>query len=213
MQKKTIGIILLIFIIPLVQLPGLTAFATEDETYSQPVTSSETQLSNRAIRVSEEQQSVLNFEATFLIYVPSVKTAAEEEDVSFMSEEEATVLDLVNSERENAGCGPLEANPFLRSAAFLHSQDMAVNRYFDHTALDGSRFWDRADRAGYQGFAAGENIAAGYGSPESVMNGWMNSSGHRANILNCSHTEIGIGYYFDSGSPYRRYWTQVFGRD
>lgn len=214
MLKKNIGIILLIFVIPLAQLPGLTVFATEDETIiPYPVTSSETHPSDRAITVSEDSENSLDFEASHFLYIPSVRVAFEEDDVSYMTEEEIAVLDLVNAEREQAGCGALEANPYLRTAAFLHSQDMAVNEYFDHTGLDGSRFWDRANRAGYQGAPAGENIAAGYRSAESVMNGWMNSSGHRANILNCRHTEIGIGYFYDSGSPYRSYWTQVFGRD
>ncbi|MEM8857192.1 MAG: CAP domain-containing protein, partial [Chloroflexota bacterium] len=213
MHKTTIGIILLIFIIPLMQLPGMTAFATEDEIYPQPITSSKTQQSNRAIVVSvEATTTIINFEASHFIFIPSISTAVEESDDPFMSEEEIAVINIVNEERAKVGCGAVAANPYLREAAFLHSQDMGVNNYFDHTGLNGSRFWERAEDAGYQGFAAGENIAAGQRTPESVMNGWMNSAGHRANLLNCNHTEIGVGYYYGSGSTYRHYWTQIFGR-
>ena len=70
-------------------------------------------------------------------------------------------------------------------------------------------------RAGYQWSGAGENIAAGYASPEDVMDGWMNSQGHRANILNCAFRDIGVGYVYlanDTGQVnYRHYWTQDFG--
>ncbi|MFK7800567.1 MAG: CAP domain-containing protein [Anaerolineae bacterium] len=130
-----------------------------------------------------------------------------------MTDTEVAVLDLVNARRAEAGCGPVAAERFLHEAAFLHSKDMADQRYFNHTSKDGLRFWQRAARAGYKGFAAGENIAAGQRSAESVMNSWMNSEGHRNNILNCSHTHLGIGHYYGAGSPYGHYWTQVFGRE
>ena len=116
------------------------------------------------------------------------------------------ILNLVNNERANAGCGALTLNSQLNAAADAHSEDMYVNNYFDHTGLDGSKPWDRAARAGYGSSFIGENIAAGYGSAEAVMNGWMNSSGHRANILNCSYNHLGVG--LSSGG---NYWTQLFG--
>ncbi len=116
------------------------------------------------------------------------------------------ILNLVNAERANAGCGALTLNGPLNNAADAHSEDMYVNNYFDHTGLDGSKPWDRAARAGYGSSFIGENIAAGYGSAEAVMNGWMNSSGHRANILNCSYNHLGVGH--SSGG---NYWTQLFG--
>ena len=59
-------------------------------------------------------------------------------------------------------------------------------------------------------YAAGENIAAGYGNAASVMDGWMNSPGHRANILGSSYNKVGIGYYYDANSTYRYYWVQIF---
>ncbi|MEM7798421.1 MAG: CAP domain-containing protein [Chloroflexota bacterium] len=134
-----------------------------------------------------------------------------ESEDPFSTEFELEVIRLVNEERAEAGCNPVTAEPALRLAAYSHSKDMGDNLYFSHTGLNGSRFWDRAEDAGYTGFASGENIAAGYGSPASVMNAWMNSDGHRNNILNCRHTEIGVGHYV-AGQGYNNYWTQVFGR-
>lgn len=146
-------------------------------------------------------------EADFFLYMP----LAFRPEADFLTPFEAQVVTLVNIERSKAGCGPLEANPYLRQAAFLHSKDMGDYLYFSHTGRDGSSFVTRAQRAGYPGSPRGENIAAGYGSPTSVMNGWMNSTGHRNNILNCSSNEIGVGYYA-AGQGYGSYWTQVFGR-
>ncbi|NKQ35806.1 MAG: CAP domain-containing protein [Chloroflexi bacterium] len=128
---------------------------------------------------------------------------------------EQEVLDLVNQERANAGCNPVTANEKLVAAARGHSDDMAVNDFFSHTGSDGSSPWERIARQGYSLGNGGENIAAGHSTPANVMNAWMNSSGHRANILNCAFTEIGIGYAYlanDTGAiNYRHYWTQDFG--
>ena len=125
------------------------------------------------------------------------------------------VVDLVNQERAKVGCSPLTMNTALNNAALGHSEDMARNDFFDHTGSDGSSPWDRMVRAGYQWSRAGENIAAGYVTPEDVMQGWMGSAGHRANILNCSFRDIGVGYVYlanDTGQVnYRHYWTQNFG--
>lgn len=136
---------------------------------------------------------------------------------------EQQVFDMVNQERANAACGPLSINAKLTATARGHSEDMALNDYFSHTGLDGSSVSERA-AAGYHFSWIGENIAAGQSSPESVMAGWMQSPGHRANILRCEYREIGVGYYYqaddqanvrlDNGSvsgPFRHYWTQVFG--
>ncbi|MCP3988851.1 MAG: CAP domain-containing protein [Actinomycetia bacterium] len=119
---------------------------------------------------------------------------------------EQQILNLVNVERSSAGCGALTLNTQLNNAADAHSEDMAINDYFDHTGLDGSKPWDRASAAGYQNSFIGENIAYGYRSSEAVMNGWMNSSGHRANILNCRYNHLGVGV-----SSQGNYWTQLFG--
>jgi uncharacterized protein YkwD len=130
-------------------------------------------------------------------------------DARTAQEDEVTAL--VNRERAAAGCGPLRTDERLRSAARAHSQDMAANDYFSHTGRNGSSFVDRIAAAGYpRNEAGGENIALGYRTPEDVMDGWMNSAGHRANILNCDFKAIGVGLAQDSsGTPY---WTQDFGR-
>lgn len=119
------------------------------------------------------------------------------------------VLALVNVERSRAGCGPVSANAALQSAAQGHSDDMAARDYFSHTSPDGSTFADRIRAAGYRGGAIAENIAAGQTSAKDVMRAWMASPGHRANILNCTYRDIGVGYA--TGGSYGTYWTQTFG--
>ncbi len=121
--------------------------------------------------------------------------------------EEQQVLDLVNQERAVRGFSLLAADELLTSAARGHSQDMSQNNYFSHTGLNGSSPGQRITATGYSFNTWGENIAAGYTSAASVMNGWMNSSGHRDNILKSNFCDIGIGYVAAG-----RYWTQTFGR-
>jgi uncharacterized protein YkwD len=119
------------------------------------------------------------------------------------------VLVLVNQERTKAGCQPLAADSRLATAARLHSRDMANRGYFDHTTPDGVTFDKRITNAGYRWSSVGENIAKGQKDAASVMRSWMDSPGHRANILNCTFKDIGIGLAYDS----RRapLWTQDFG--
>ena len=119
------------------------------------------------------------------------------------------VLDLTNAERANAGCPALQLNQTLNVAADGHSEDMAARNYFSHNDPEGNGPGVRIDAAGYQGRGWGENIAAGYRSAAAVVEGWMNSDGHRRNILNCNFNELGVGYA--EGGSYGVYWTQVFG--
>ncbi|MFB7465752.1 CAP domain-containing protein [Streptomyces sp. NPDC056224] len=123
------------------------------------------------------------------------------------SAEEAAVVALVNQERAQAGCGPVRANPPLAALAGSFSKDMAVRGFFDHTDPDGNTPWDRAAKAGLSGLG-GENIARGQGDAEAVMKAWMNSPGHKANILNCEFRTLGVGAHFAAGGPW---WTQDFG--
>ncbi|MFD8985457.1 CAP domain-containing protein [Streptomyces sp. NPDC059564] len=123
------------------------------------------------------------------------------------SPEEAAVLALVNQERAQAGCVPVRANPPLASLAGAFSKDMAVRGFFDHTDPDGNTPWNRAEKAGISGLG-GENIARGQGDAKSVMEAWMNSPGHKANILNCEFRTLGVGVYVAAGGPW---WTQDFG--
>jgi uncharacterized protein YkwD len=125
------------------------------------------------------------------------------------------VLDLTNAERAKEGLSALQLNPNLNLAAQNHSEDMALRDYFSHTGVNGSSSGDRATTAGYQFSSLGENIAAGYITPQEVVLGWMNSPGHRANIMNGNYREMGLGYYYlgnDTGNVnYNYYWTQEFG--
>ncbi len=120
------------------------------------------------------------------------------------------VISLVNAARADAGLRPgLGRTARSTSAAQAHSADMAANDYFSHTSQDGRSFADRIRAAGYSGGAMAENIAAGQSSASSVMAGWMDSPGHRANILNCTYRHIGVGVA--KGGSYGTYWTQDFG--
>lgn len=121
---------------------------------------------------------------------------------------ENEVLRLVNAERAKHGLKALTMSTALIDLAEMKSRDMAEKRYFDHTSPTYGTPFQMLQNYGVSYRSAGENIAAGQQTPESVMNSWMNSSGHRANILNGSYTEIGVGYY--AGGQYGRYWTQLF---
>lgn len=125
---------------------------------------------------------------------------------------ESDVIDLVNAKRQAEGLHALQYDARLAGAARLHSEDMAQQNYFDHDSLDGRNFYERILDAGYDYKTCGENIAAGYSSPQAVVSAWLNSSGHRANILSPNFCDIGVGYAEVSGSAFRHYWTQDFGR-
>ncbi|MDF2985840.1 MAG: uncharacterized protein K0R50_1350 [Eubacterium sp.] len=118
------------------------------------------------------------------------------------------VVELVNAERAKAGLKPLKMNTELSKVATLKSQDMAKNNYFDHNSPTYGSPFDMMKKYGISYRTAGENIAMGQTTPEQVMNGWMNSPGHRANILKSSFTEIGVGIAKNSSG--RLYWTQQF---
>ena len=118
---------------------------------------------------------------------------------------ENEVIRLVNEIRVKNGLNELEADWELSRVARYKSQDMKDNNYFSHTSpVYGSPF-EMIKHFGLSYKSAGENIAKGQTSPQAVVNAWMNSSGHRANILNKSYTKIGVGYV-KSGN----YWTQMF---
>ena len=118
---------------------------------------------------------------------------------------EAEVVRLVNEERSKRGLAPLTADWQLSRVARYKSEDMQRNNYFSHTSpVYGSPF-QMIKSFGISYRTAGENIAKGYRTPEAVVAGWMNSQGHRANILNASFTKIGVGYVANG-----HYWTQMF---
>jgi uncharacterized protein YkwD len=115
---------------------------------------------------------------------------------------------LVNQNRADNGCAPVAEDAALGAVAFSHSADMGTRNYFSHDTPDGLSPWDRAAASGLS--ASAENIAAGQGTAESAMESWMNSQGHRDNILNCNHTRLGVGVAQGAGD-YGIYWTQLFG--
>jgi uncharacterized protein YkwD len=124
------------------------------------------------------------------------------------------VLQLINNERSRAGLQPLRLNAALTQAAQRHSTSMAYQDFFDHKGPDGD-FASRIRDAGYRFSAASENIAAGQSTAAAAVQGWMNSPGHRANILNPRFVDTGIGYEFLANDPgrvtFKHYWTQTFG--
>ncbi|MET9930937.1 MULTISPECIES: sigma-70 family RNA polymerase sigma factor [unclassified Streptomyces] len=137
---------------------------------------------------------------------PSSPTATKQDSGHTSVEEQ--VIALVNAERAKEGCGAVTGNSLLARAAQGHSDDMAARDFFDHTNPDGAGPGERVTATGYGWSTYGENIAMGQQTAEQVMEAWMNSPGHRANILNCSFRELGVGLHTGDGGPY---WTQVFG--
>ncbi|WP_328835729.1 CAP domain-containing protein [Streptomyces europaeiscabiei] len=121
----------------------------------------------------------------------------------------AEVITLTNAERTAAGLPPLSCDPLLTNAAQAHSADMVARAFYAHTSPDGSEPWHRAAAAGSTRRSIGENIACGQRSAAEVVRGWMDSPGHRANILKPGFTHIGVG--FAGGGAAGTYWTQLFG--
>jgi uncharacterized protein YkwD len=117
----------------------------------------------------------------------------------------ASVVKLTNKARVAKGCKPLKRSPKLHKAAQRHAEDMAAKDYFSHTSLDGRQWFERIRAVGYKN-PAGENIAYGFDTASSVVKGWMNSPGHKRNILDCKFKTIGIGFTADGD-----YWVQDFG--
>lgn len=124
-----------------------------------------------------------------------------ESNSSFVSQ----VVSLVNEERAKAGLSALTVDSRAAAAAEVRAREIVTS--FSHTRPDGSSFSTALTQSGASFRGAGENIAYGQRTPQEVMNGWMNSQGHRANILNADFTSIGVGYYESAGVGY---WTQLF---
>lgn len=121
------------------------------------------------------------------------------------------VLSLVNNFRSLNSLAPVRLNSQLNAAALGHSRNMATQDFFSHNGKDGSTFDQRIQSAGYRFSTAAENIAAGHTTAFAVVNGWINSPGHRANMLNVNTQEIGVGHVFLSNDPgaqqWQHYWT------
>lgn len=136
--------------------------------------------------------------------VTTTKPSANTSETEYVNE----VLRLVNVERAKEGLSALTLNKTACEAANVRSKEI-VNT-FSHTRPNGSSCFTALNEAGVKYKTAGENIASGYNTPADVVKGWMNSQGHRENIMNGKFTEIGIGYYYNASTTYRSYWTQLF---
>ncbi|KAG7381471.1 hypothetical protein PHYPSEUDO_006011 [Phytophthora pseudosyringae] len=122
----------------------------------------------------------------------------------------SVMLVRVNQARAAEGLPALCTNKKLQNAAQQHSDDQAANNYMDHTGTDGTSITDRVAQAGYDWSSVAENVAAGQPDVDSVMESWMNSPGHRENILG-DYTMFGTAYAYSADSTFQHYWTQDFG--
>lgn len=137
--------------------------------------------------------------------------AAQAQTVPNRDDYVARVLTLTNAERVKAGLAPLTLNTSLRSAAQSYAEVMAPTACFGHDCGPVPDLRKRIENVAYTNWTLiGENVGAGYSTPEELVTAWMNSEGHRANILNSTYTEIGIGVATGSGM-YKTYWAQEFG--
>ena len=138
----------------------------------------------------------------------------------FAGEAENRALALVNAARAQAGCAALQTEPHLKAAALAHAKDMAEQDYFGHEGKDGSHFTARVRRAGLNMGAGAENIAAGYKDPEKVVSIWLQSPGHRKNMLNCRYKRTGLAMFYQADDKpiqgnsfsYKYYWVQVYSK-
>lgn len=129
--------------------------------------------------------------------------AAQPDQYSYAEE----MLALVNQARAQAGVAPLRLSRELMDAAQIRAGE--ITEVFSHTRPNGKKFYSLIPNGYYR---CGENIAAGYPSPTETFNQWMNSPGHRANILRVDYTEMGLGYVCNSNAVYSHYWAQIFRR-
>jgi uncharacterized protein YkwD len=120
-------------------------------------------------------------------------------------------LALLNQQRASAGAPPLRVNGTLASAANNYARLMADRNFFSHDGIDGSSPSSRVSASGYAGRFKGEALAAGQNSPQSVINTWLNSAGHRDIIMDRNAVDVGIGYFSKPGTTYTTYWVLVTG--
>ncbi len=186
--------------------PVETAQPTEeikyDYTEQQPANQTpQTEQTMQAVQPTQEEQTA----QTAQTKTKNAKTAASpSSNVSY----EERVAQLVNIERENNGLQPLVFDSSISNVARAKSKDMADNNYFAHQSPTYGSAGDMMRNFGINWSAWGENIASGQDTPEEVVNGWMHSEGHKANILSSNFGKIGVGYATSSnGTPY---WTQMF---
>lgn len=180
----------------------------DDLVYAPAVASADGTVKFEDVKKKKKKKVVTKKKTTPTTTAPKT-TAPSTSTTTNLAAYESEVIRLTNVERAKVGCGALRTDSRLTDAARLHSQDMVTKNYFDHTGSNGSTFVTREQAAGYPSPSA-ENIAWGQRTPAEVMTAWMNSAGHKANILNCGSVAVGVGVVLtSSGVPY---WTQDFGR-
>ncbi len=204
-RKKKMTVMLLLFLLLLANGQG-TAPVNAADTVTYTVVSGDS-LWKIAVKfqvgLSEIIEANPQFENPNLIY-PGQKVYIPIMDSTIASYEQQ-VIDLINEIRVKNGLNKLKANWELSRVARYKSQDMHDQKYFSHTSPTYGSPFNMIKNFGISYQTAGENIAMGYRTPQAVVDGWMNSSGHRANILNASFQQIGVGYVADGN-----YWTQMF---
>lgn len=163
----------------------------------------------KKIVISLLSASLITFNCLAVNAAPVISLEPQNESVEVISEinkMENEVVRLVNVERKKKGLAPLTANAQLSNVARLKSQDMINKKYFSHYSPTYGSPFDMMKKFGIKFSYAGENIAMGQTTPAAVMKSWMNSPGHRANILNANYNQIGVG----AAKSNRIYWTQMF---
>ena len=174
---------------------GLTDFTPEQKKYADVDKNGSVNLVD-ASRVMRYSLGLLDS------IVQDVETDSKKEE--YVNE----VLRLINVERSEVGLNPLVLDEAVCQAADIRAKE--IEEQFSHTRPNNTPWHTILAEENISYRSSGENIAAGYSTPQEVVNAWMNSDGHRANILSEKYTKIGIGYYYDKDSTYRHYWQQLF---
>lgn len=170
--------------------------------YIEPTTETTTKQVQTTTETTTKETTTKYTEAT-----TETTTSASSASTSSNSSVANQILSLVNSERAAAGLSALTLDSSLTNAAMLKAQDMADNNYFSHTSPTYGTPFQMLQTLGISYKSAGENIAKGQKSAEAVMTAWMNSEGHKANILSSSYGKLGVGYVSQNGTTY---WVQIF---
>lgn len=182
-----------------------TAATTAPDTTQEPVTTEKAATDAPETTIGTPETTINNAPQITPKTVITTPPAVTTKPPAAMQGVEQQVVALVNQARRQNGLGELSVNDKLADVARIKAEDMATNRYFSHTSPTYGSPFDMMKRFGISYRTAGENIAMGQTTAQQVFDGWMNSPGHRANILNPSFTQIGVGY-----SPNGHYWVQMF---
>lgn len=199
-MKKFLSLTVCLFILTAMLMTGVSAATTHTVVAGESMWKIAVKYQVGLSEIKKANPQIAN---PALIYPGQVLTIPTTDNAVLSYEQE--VVRLVNEIRVKNGLKTLTHDWELSRVARYKSQDMRDNRYFSHTSpVYGSPF-QMIKSFGLTYRSAGENIAKGQATPQAVVNAWMNSSGHRANILNASYTHIGVGYVADG-----KYWTQMF---